>query len=251
MERIGALPSSLRKVSAAVLRRVPAGEGYFSPGFKAQRFARGLVEGNVWARDVAWRGAFDAPTASRLFVEAIRRQIPADTAERMLSMRAAEAGADASVWKAWSWAYLRTYLMDDVMVKVDRATMWYGLEARAPLLDAEVVAYLLRLPPTYTFGAWRKKRLFKELLRGRIPDQVLDRPKHGFAIPVAAWLKGPLAERLRDVTSEAFLREQGLFSPDLVHRLLQEQGSGRIDRRKELWALLSFQLWYRRWALKV
>ncbi len=248
VEKFSALPESIRRVAAAGFSRVPAGRGYFSPGFKAQRFARGLLAPDMWSRDVAWRGACDGPTLSRLLLPDVQREVSVTCAEQALAVRAAEAGPDASMWKAWTWAYLRTFLMDEVLVKVDRATMWFALEARAPLLDTAVVEYLLCLPASYKLGAWKGKRLFKELLRGRIPDAVLDRPKHGFAIPVADWLAGPLRSRLAEVTSDAFLQRQGLFQPAVIAQLMSEQALGRVDRRKELWALLMFQLWYRSWV---
>ncbi len=138
--------------------------------------------------------------------------------------------------------------MDEVLVKVDRATMHFALESRAPLLDASVVEYLLRVPDRRKLGAWKEKRLFKELLRGRIPDEVLDRKKHGFAIPTAEWLRGPLLPRLRESSDPILLDRQGLFEPSAVSRLIDDHLSRRVDRRKELWALLMFQLWYGRWA---
>jgi len=125
--------------------------------------------------------------------------------------------------------------------------MWFALEARAPLLDQRVVSYLLGLPDRFKLGAWKKKRLFKELLRGRISDDVLARPKHGFGIPVAAWLNGPLHDRLRSLTTPDALRVQGWFDPVAVGRLIREHETGRRDRRKELWALLMLQMWDQRW----
>ncbi|MEK7473213.1 MAG: asparagine synthase (glutamine-hydrolyzing) [Patescibacteria group bacterium] len=242
---------------ARVLERVPAGSGYFSFGFKAQRLARGLSEQDPWARDLAWRGSWTKSDLKSLLLP----DVAVDFADKQLADRAGEPvhhaaqGADL-FWKQWSWGYLRTYLMDDVLVKVDRATMWHSLEARSPILDASVVSYLLSVPETYKLGKWKNKRLFKELVRGKIPDDVLNRPKHGFAIPTAEWLRGPapsgagqgpLYERLRDVSDPAFLKTQGLFDHATIERVIKEHLSGRKDRRKELWALLMFQLWYTRW----
>jgi asparagine synthase (glutamine-hydrolysing) len=141
--------------------------------------------------------------------------------------------------------------MDDVLVKVDRATMWHSLEARSPILDPSVVSYLLSVPDRYKLGAWKNKRLLKELLRDRIPDEILNRPKHGFAVPTAEWLRGPLLARLREVSDPDFLRKQGLFDHATIKRITDEHFSGRKDRRKELWAYLMFQLWWGRWMRSV
>ncbi|MFH1078538.1 MAG: asparagine synthase (glutamine-hydrolyzing) [Patescibacteria group bacterium] len=247
MRRMSWVSPSLRTAAASLLNAVPAGGGYFSLGFKTQRLARGLAIENPWHRDFAWRGAFTGDALRSLLLPDVAAAADLASADAAMEARALEVPTD-DFWRQWSWAYLRTFLMDEVMVKVDRATMWYALESRAPLLDRAVVEYLLGLPPSLKLGPWKGKRLFKELLRGKIPDAVLDRPKHGFAVPVADWLRGPLAERLADLTSASFLREQGFFDPDAVARMVAEHASKRVDRRKELWALLMFQLWYRTWA---
>jgi asparagine synthase (glutamine-hydrolysing) len=232
------LPHSAQDIARHILRNIPAGSGYFSFGFKAQRFARGLSESDPWARDLAWRGSW------------LRQDLPLQFdpgfADLQFAARAAEAGDGASFWQKWSWGYLRSYLMDDVLVKVDHATMWHSLEARSPILDPRVVSLLFGLPDHLKLGAWKGKRLFKELLHGRVPDVVLDRPKHGFAVPIAEWLRGPLATQLAEVTSQDFLKSQGLFNAQTVARFISEHTSKKKDRRKELWALLMFQLWYRR-----
>lgn len=225
-----------------MMNAVPAGSGYFSFGFKAQRLARGLSEHDSWARDLAWRGSWTKSDLKSL----LRPDVEVEFADKQFADRANEITED-SFWKKWSWGYMRTYLMDDVLVKVDRATMWFGLEARSPLLDPRVVEYLLSVPTEFKLGAWKKKRLLKELVRGRIPDRILDRPKHGFAIPTAAWLRGPLASRLAEVSDDAYLLKQGLFEPKIIQNVTEEHRLGRKDRRKELWAFLMFQLWYGTW----
>lgn len=253
MRRLSWLPQSVRRAASSLLQAVPAGGGYFSFGFKAQRLGRGIAIEDPWARDTAWRGAFTADGLRSLLLPDIASEADVSSADVSFRSRADEVPSNPSngsndFWKRWTWAYLRTFLMDDVMVKVDRATMWFALEARAPLLDRRVAEYLLRTSASLKLGRWSGKRLFKELLRGKIPDSVLDRPKHGFAVPVADWLRGPLAHRLADLASTSLLRDQGLFDPNAVARLIAEHASKRVDRRKELWALLMFQLWYRTWV---
>jgi asparagine synthase (glutamine-hydrolysing) len=230
--------------ASRVIRNLPAGGGYFSLGFKAQRFARGASIENRLARDLAWRGAVDASTLKQILDSRVLLNADPDWSERLLTEYAAEAGNDFDGWRGWSWAYLRSFLMDEVLVKVDRATMWFSLESRAPLLDRRVVEYLLALPTKYKTGAWGKKRLLRELVKGRVPSEILDKPKHGFGVPVADWLRGPLKSMLLELTATDRLREQGLFRPEGVEQLVSDHFSGRIDRRKELWAMLQFQLWH-------
>jgi asparagine synthase (glutamine-hydrolysing) len=234
-------------VGRALLAAMPAGAGYFSSGFKIQRLARGLGQTNPWIRDVAWRGAWTAGDLSSLLRPEIRQGARVDLAEKMLATRADE--IDGSFWRKWSWAYLRTFLMDEVMVKVDRATMWMSLEGRAPLLDTRVVETVFQIPDRYKTGAWSGKRLLKELVRPTLPSSILDRPKHGFGVPVASWLNGPLANELTSYADPSLLSKQALFEPAVIQRLIAEHRAGRPDRRKELWAYLMFQRWYKTWMI--
>lgn len=229
------------------LSSVPAAAGYFSPGFASQRFARGLGESRLWYRDLAWRGACTAQETSSLFVTGVLDALDVHASEKHLEQEAGRLPSSSTIWQQWSWVYLRNFLMDEVMVKVDRATMWYGLEGRSPLLDRRVVEAAFSIPDRYKLGGWKGKRLFREMLRGLVPDSVLNRPKHGFGVPTAAWLRGPLSERLREVMNPTFLTRQGLFESKTVERWVSEHTHGRPDRRKELWAFLLFQLWYARW----
>jgi len=170
-----------------------------------------------------------------------------DRAEEMLRAYSEKVGEWATPWQQWSWGYLRSFLMDEVMVKVDRATMWFGIEGRSPLLDRRVVEAAFAIPDRYKLEEWKNKRLFRELLHGIIPEPVLNRPKHGFGVPTAAWLRGPLKKRLEELSEPGFLREQGLFEPKTVARWIKEHETGKPDRRKELWGFLMFQLWYGGW----
>jgi len=224
-----------------------ANGGYFSSGFKLQRLGRGLGEMNPWKRDLAWRGAWTPSDCANLLAPEIRAIANVKLAEELFESRAHEIGTGASFWRQWSWAFLRTFLMDQVMVKVDRATMWMGLEARAPLLDPRVVEYALSLPDRYKVGAWAEKRLLKELLRQKLPSDILNRPKHGFGVPVADWLRNEFSATLQRVSGPDFLNAQCLFEEQTVRRMIDEHMAGWIDWRKELYSFLMFQRWYEQW----
>lgn len=246
MNRLTHAPRFVERVLADMLCRVPSSTEYFSAGFIAQRFARGLDVRDPWSRDVAWRGSFTDGGLRALFRPEVSAALPSSVADEGLRRWVNDA-PHGDFWKQWTWAYLHSFLMDEVMVKVDRATMWFSLESRAPLLDTRVVSYLLNVPSTYKLGAWKGKRLFRELLKEKIPAVALRTKKHGFTIPVAKWLNGVLAERLDSLCDPLFLDRQGLFSFATIDQLRNEHRSGKQDRRKELWALLIFQLWYQRW----
>jgi asparagine synthase (glutamine-hydrolysing) len=147
--------------------------------------------------------------------------------------------------------YQDTYLPGDVLNKVDRASMACGLEVRAPLLDAALVDSIQRLPSWYKLARGRTKRILKRAAAGRLPSSILGRPKRGFCVPVARWLRGPLGPLLDDLLGPDRLARQGLFRPGEVARRIREHREGIRDHRKPLWTLLMFQLWYGHWIDRV
>ena len=145
------------------------------------------------------------------------------------------------------YTYLRTYLMDEVLVKVDRASMHYALETRAPFLDRPILDFMFSLPYDLKYRNGQTKYLLKHLMRDKLPPHIINRKKKGFGIPLAAWLAGPLRPLSEELLSPSALAAPGLFNENEVARLLREHQSGARDNRKELWNLMVFQLWYRRW----
>ena len=143
--------------------------------------------------------------------------------------------------------YAKTYLQDDILVKVDRASMAYSLEVRAPFLDVELVEFLGASLRASSFERFETKHLLKRAMEAMLPAGIADRPKKGFGIPIAAWFKGPLREPLLDELSPERLRAQGIFDPTAGAAARSEHISGRRDERKALWTLFVFQLWHRRW----
>jgi asparagine synthase (glutamine-hydrolysing) len=123
-----------------------------------------------------------------------------------------------------------------------------SLELRAPFLDTRVVEFAARLPWRLKISLTRTKVLLKRALRGIVPDEILRRPKKGFGIPVAAWIRGPLRPLFEESLSEKSLQESGVFDPAAVRALLQTHLQGRADLRKPLWTLLMFQLWQKQHA---
>jgi asparagine synthase (glutamine-hydrolysing) len=144
--------------------------------------------------------------------------------------------------------YTRFYLANDLNVKVDRAAGAVGLEVRAPLLDADLVAFACTVPPRLRLHGLTSKYLLKRALRGRLPDAIIDRPKQGFGVPVARWLKQDLRGWMLDLLAPDRLRQQGIFRPEAVLALIDDHLGGRRDRRKQLWTLLAFQSWWSTWA---
>jgi asparagine synthase (glutamine-hydrolysing) len=138
------------------------------------------------------------------------------------------------------------YLPDDILVKVDRATMAHSLEARCPLLDHHVIELACRQPGTSHGDAQTTKRLFREVVKPWVPPAVLERPKSGFGVPMRRWLAGELKTWTRDILTDSRTSQRGWTRPREVERLLSQHESGSRDHASRLWALVCLELWARR-----
>ena len=140
---------------------------------------------------------------------------------------------------------LNHYLPLDILTKVDRMTMAHSLEARPPLLDHKLVEFAATIPAHYRLRNGTTKYLFKQAMRGILPNHIIDRPKHGFAVPLARWFRKDLSAFARDVLLSDSCRQRGVFDVRHVERLLDLNNRGR-DLDLQLWTILSFELWCRR-----
>lgn len=138
---------------------------------------------------------------------------------------------------------LLTYLPDDILAKVDRASMAFSLEARVPLLDHRIVEFAGRLPVGLKFRGRQQKYLLKRLLYRYLPKELVDRPKMGFGVPLDRWFRGELRSLVREYLGAERLRREGYFLPEGVGRLVHEHLSGRRNHFPALWAILQFGMW--------
>jgi asparagine synthase (glutamine-hydrolysing) len=235
------LPRTAQALAGAAVGQLPVDHRNFSLDFKLKQFLRGASEPLPLAHQ-RWLGSFSGAEIERLLVDGGQTDVESEHLRRAESLSGAVDPLSRSLA-----LYQDTYLPEDILTKVDRASMACGLEVRAPFLDAELVDFVQGLPPTFKLGQSQTKRLLKRAARGRLPASILTRPKKGFGIPVASWLRGPLYPLLSQLLGREHLKRQGLFHADEVSRRIAEHQSGRRDHRKPLWTLLIFQLWYDHW----
>lgn len=140
------------------------------------------------------------------------------------------------------------YLPDDIMVKVDRSAMAASLESRAPLLDRRVAEFAWKLPLRMKYRDGAGKVILRELLYKYVPRELVDRPKVGFGVPLAAWLRGPLRDWAEDLLSLERLKDDGIFDMEMIRKTWKDHLDGKFEHPARLWIVLMFQEWKRTWA---
>lgn len=139
---------------------------------------------------------------------------------------------------------IKTYLPLDILTKVDRMSMAHSIEARVPLLDHKVVEFAATIPPELKLRAGTTKYIFKRAMRGILPDETIDRPKHGFAVPLGRWFRGRLGAFVRELLLSERSRRRGIFNSGYIEELVRRHEAGR-ELDLHLWTLISFELWCR------
>jgi asparagine synthase (glutamine-hydrolysing) len=196
-------------------------------------------------RYLGWVSVFDGEAKQELYTENFTRQTQGDSAATMLDPWFARANGSGIV-DASLLTDIMTYLPNDLLVKVDIATMANSLEARSPFLDHHVIEFAASLPEKYKLRRLTTKYLLKQMLRKLLPAENLDRRKMGFGVPIGHWLRGKLQPLLREtLLAEASLK-RGLFKPEAVKHLVELHTRGERDFSPKLWTLLMLELWFQR-----
>ena len=155
-----------------------------------------------------------------------------------------EPGVRADLLQRLLYTDIKTYLVE-LLMKQDQMSMAASIESRVPFLDHVLVEYVSSLPSRWKLAGWTTKRILREAVRDLLPAGILDRPKMGFPVPFAAWMRGPWQDAARDVLLDRRARERGIMDTRAVEALIRAHASGEVEGGDRLWSLLNLELWFR------
>jgi asparagine synthase (glutamine-hydrolysing) len=264
------LPSGLARILSALVESfMPVSTSNISFDFKLRRFISGHRT-RMTARHARWLGSFDDASGAvplpALLSDDFQAIVAECPAEKFFSPILSSCGASGT-FERIAYLDMFTYLSDDILVKVDRASMANSLECRAPFLDHRIVLQLARIIEKIKFDGVNLKKLLRKIALRHLPKEIVDRPKKGFGIPVGRWLKenvsrraplgrcgqsdrsgqcshgGQLLPIARELLSAERISQAGIFRSDAVSKLLEDHISGKADNRKQLFTLIAFEIW--------
>jgi len=224
---------------------LPVSDDNISFDFKVKKFLSGIGYPDG-IRNSIWLGSFSFPENERVLSPEIQRQFDRDRLIEEIILYEREYPHEDRTTML-QFLDLKLYLQEAILVKVDRASMACSLEVRAPFLDHELVEFVMGLPSNLKLKGLTSKYLLKKVMKNYLPEAIIHRPKKGFGVPIAKWVKGPLRELFGDLLSPDRLKREGFLNPEYVATLLLDHLHNRRDNRKQLWTLLVWELWCNRY----
>ena len=239
------IPGFIRKTTAAVMDVVPAA---YIPYFNKKYLFTSRYE--------KVKSLFKDPSEQNLLMS-ITKQMNRDEIDNLFknSIQTLPSAFDSTELKDESYSTLaymmaidyQTYLLDDILQKVDRATMSVSLEGREPFLDQRIIEWAAQLPMEYKYNNGNKKFIIKEIVHKYLPKKMMDRPKMGFGIPITDWLQKDLKPYVDQYFDENFIAKQNIFNNTVVQKIKKGFYQGKVERAEKIWYLLMFQMWYDKW----
>jgi len=230
-----------------IVNNLPVSTKNLSFDYKAKRFVA-ASKYDLVTRHHSWFGSFSIEQQNDLLSKDVSAQTSTDIykgAKDLLKTTDA-----VNEIEQMQFLDMNFYMAEDILTKVDRASMAVSLEVRAPFLDPRVAQFAASLPLEYKLKGNKGKYILKKAVEDLLPKNILRRPKKGFGVPIAEWLKGSLNPLLHDLLAPNRLKNQGLFNSDFVQKLIKEHEQNIASHHKQLWTLLVFQLWYENFFLK-
>lgn len=246
------LPSVLTKnILGPALNKLPVSLNNLSFDYKVKRFISAAHQPAL-DRHFAWMGSFTQDKQEFLLRETIKSKNLVSTKDLFRDCNYERAimphfEASKDILESVMRLDLSTYLADNLLVKSDRASMAASLEVRLPFLAFPLVEFALKLPSSLKVNNLTTKYLLRKLAYAYLPSQIVKRPKKGFGIPVGKWLKNEFKPVVNELLHESFIKRQDIFQWSYIKQLLDEHETNLVDNRKELWTLLMFQYWWRKY----
>jgi asparagine synthase (glutamine-hydrolysing) len=244
-EKIKKAPPFLRKAAAGVMNKIPANAiPYFKNTYlfhqryeKLKTFLQNPSDNNIM-QNITMQ--MTQSELAQLFIQPVKNLPTAFDSTELKK----EFYSPLSYMMAIDY---QTYLPDDILQKVDRATMSVSLEGREPFLDQRVIEWAAQLPNKYKYNNGNKKYILKEIVHQYIPKTMMDRKKMGFGIPISTWLQKDLKHFVDEYFDEAFIAKQGIFNNSEIQRIRHAFYNGKVERAEKIWYILMFQMWYSKW----
>lgn len=244
------VPGILRSgIIEPVVKALPVSHNNLSFDYKAKRFISAANQ-NPIERQMKWMGSLSIEEQSKLLNQPFQSIHDNSDIHPQFAALLANGASIKDVVDTIMYFDMSTYLPDDLLVKSDRASMAASLEVRLPFLAYPLVEFARTLPTNYKLKGMTTKYLLKKAIASQLPEAILKRPKKGFGIPVARWLCNEFKSVVDELLSENFVQKQGIFNGQYVQTLLSDHRQGRFDRRKELWTILMFQWWWRKFFVE-
>ena len=238
----GRIPAGVRAAIKAAVSLLSSGENARHPFARARRFTDAMSL-PLDERITRWTSVFYDDLETLLAPELLRSIPPVDRVQYLRGL--ANRGEGLSTLSRLLQVNFNTYLLNDLLVKMDRCAMANSLEARSPFLDTALIEYVATLPDSMKLARGRTKVILREAFTDLIPPEIQRRGKMGFGIPFGQWFRGALREQVNDLLLGADARYQDYLATSYVHRLVARHHAGEADLGLQLWALLCFEIWLR------
>lgn len=223
---------SINYIIKCVSALLPASDKNISFDFKLKQFLRGFTSENNHTHQL-WLGSFLPAEKEKLLKREVFASLSDKSGLRQIDLHYKSTDPAWSNFDKDAYYYYRTYLLDDILFKVDRASMYNSLEVRAPFMDREVVEFLNSLPANFKLRGFKEKFLLKKLMEDKLPAEIIARPKKGFGIPLSDWIRKDLKEEINAV----LLNKDDFFNQSYIELLIRQHHSGRYNHRKLIWNL--------------
>lgn len=218
---------------SGLINKLPVSHKNFSLDFKLKQFVRGVNQ-KGYKRDIDWMSQFNEEEQHKLF----NQEIVADGQINLDSIQD-EKNKILAFWQ-------QGYLVDNILTKVDRASMYTSLEARSPFMDYHLVEYVNNLSSGDKLAGMKTKALLKQVLANELPSEIINRKKKGFGIPISKWLSSELKDYMIDTLSKESIQKTNILNYNYVSVLISEHINKKKDHRLKLWSLISFMNWHKR-----